>query len=407
MDESVHAGNDLGESAERHYAHDGDVSHVAFLELFVEDVPGVGRLGLVAERDAFSFAVDLLDGDFDFVADLEHVGGVAGHAPENFGNVDHTVGGAEVDEHAEIGDGTHGAFEFLADFYGRIEIVEALFALDAGGGADGADGSLARFVVFKDLDRYLFALERFEIGAFAAALSGGHEHPYAADVHNDAGVDDFFDGTREDTAFGGRLSHFFGVSCLVEALLGKEHGAFDVGEFGTDDIYGIAHVERTHIDIVICRDLIIRKNARMLGPQVDLDLRRGDGKDCPCNPFSSCEGLERLVQKFLKAEFFVSDVCHGFVYLLYYNAWRRRAGNYYDSVCLFDDAAVFLQVVRRLGCDGPGTRPAAYRKQLCSVGALRTAHDADQVGAGSQFIRGFLPRFRDIAYCIKNIRVCI
>ena len=71
VDEAVNARDDLSESAEGHELDDLDLGNVADLELVVEQGPGVGRFGLVAEGDLALFGIESDDVDVDLVADLD------------------------------------------------------------------------------------------------------------------------------------------------------------------------------------------------------------------------------------------------------------------------------------------------------------------------------------------------
>ena len=95
-------GNEIGD-----LALDVGANGEALLDL----VPRI-LLGLLeAEGDALLLLVDIEDLDFEFLADLEQLAGVAEAAPGHIGDMEEAVHAIEVDECAEIGEVLDGARE--------------------------------------------------------------------------------------------------------------------------------------------------------------------------------------------------------------------------------------------------------------------------------------------------------
>ena len=76
--------------------------------------------------------VDLLDLDFDLLADLQHFAGVVDAVPAHLADVDQAIDAAQIDERAEIVQLADGAFADLArrQLGEQLRLVLGRFALD-------------------------------------------------------------------------------------------------------------------------------------------------------------------------------------------------------------------------------------------------------------------------------------
>ena len=75
---------------------------------------GSGCSALQAQGNALLLAVNVHDEDIDLVANLQHIAGMRHRLPRQLGQVDQTIGAAQVDKGAEIGQATDPAVAYIA-----------------------------------------------------------------------------------------------------------------------------------------------------------------------------------------------------------------------------------------------------------------------------------------------------
>ena len=151
VDQTVRAGDDLGESAEGHHADDSAGNHVADVVLVDEQVPGIGLLGLVSERNALFLTVEALDIHSDGVAHGNNLGGVVDPLPGQLRGMYHTVNATQIDKRAVAGEGLHHAGVLLAflDVIPNLGFIcLALLVLDH---TDGSNSAMTLLVEINDL----------------------------------------------------------------------------------------------------------------------------------------------------------------------------------------------------------------------------------------------------------------
>ena len=151
VDKSVSTGNHLGKSAERHERYDLHAGGIAYGILLAEDVPGIGVLGLVAERNSALFAVKRLDINLDNIANIYNLGRMTDASPGKLAGMYHTVNTAQIHESAVIGKALNGALVYLTDLNLCPERLFLRLALLSQYGSDGSKRSLALFLDLDDL----------------------------------------------------------------------------------------------------------------------------------------------------------------------------------------------------------------------------------------------------------------
>src|SRR5207244_11985369 len=108
------AGLGLGEGAKRCQLCDPGGHILADLEALRYLRPRLTAEPLQAQCDLLALAVDAEDQDFDLVAHLHDLAGVADGRPRQLGEMDQTIGTAEIDEGAKVGNAADPARPDLA-----------------------------------------------------------------------------------------------------------------------------------------------------------------------------------------------------------------------------------------------------------------------------------------------------
>ena len=261
VDQTVDAVFDLDEGAEV-----GEVADAAFDDgtdgvLVLELLPGIVLELLHAERDAAVVGVDREDDGVDFVAGLDHLGGVLHPlGPGHFGDVDEAFDALlELDERAVVGDREDAAADLGAD---RVAL-------------DGVEPGVRRELLEAERDALLFLVELEDldldlvanvdevagVGETAPAHVGDVEQAVeAAHVDECAVVGEVLDDAGEDAALfeGGEGDRLLGVLLFLEDLLA-----------GDDDVAALL-VELDDADFDLGADVAVE-----VADGANLDLRAG------------------------------------------------------------------------------------------------------------------------------------
>ena len=281
MDQAVHAGNDLSESAEGHQLDDADVGNVADLVGVHEHIPGVLGAILDAEGDLALLGVEGDDVHVEVIADGDDLGRVLDAAPAQLGDVNHAVHAADVDEHAVRGHGLDNAVIVLADLDAFPDGGLSSLTLLVQHGLDGADDAAAGTVDLGHAELDLLLDHLAKVGVLGhTALRSGHEDAHALDRDDDAALVHFgHDAFEDGLVLNGSLDVLPELD-RVETFLGEGGVAFHVVDADDisfdlvadlDDILGL--------DIGVVAQLGNRDVTRLLAADVDLNFGRADGRD--------------------------------------------------------------------------------------------------------------------------------
>ena len=191
MDEAVDARGEFDEGAEI-----GEAGHfadelLAGLELFGSDGPGIRLHLLQAEGHLAGVGVQLENFDFEFVANVDHVGGLANAMPAHVGNVQEAIDAIEIEEGAKVGDATDAPFDDIAFFEGEEAFFLLLGALFFENHAAIDDDVFLLHIDGEDADFDVLADELLKFKRIARAGAGGRHEGPAADVDANAAFDGF------------------------------------------------------------------------------------------------------------------------------------------------------------------------------------------------------------------------
>ena len=312
MDETVNTGDDLCKCAEGHELYDldlcGGADFVSGSELDPRILCGI----LVAEGDLALFLVKADDVYIDLVADGEHLCRVLDAVPAHFGNVDHAVDAADVDECTVAGHGLHDTVVLCPDFDLVPNCLGTLTAFLLHNGTDGADNTLAGTVELGDLDTNLLLEELSHVGFLGqTALGCGNEYTNALYRDDNAALVDLGDGAFENAAVFGSFLNVSPALCSVKTLLGEHYGAFNVVHTDNDCLDGV-----TDFDSVFDLDAVIGKfrggnEAGILGADVNTDFGVGYGNDGAGYLISIIYSFDAFLQHFVKG--FLLYIYCGFI----------------------------------------------------------------------------------------------
>ena len=272
MDQAVHAVNDLRKRAVGLEPDDLDRCHVANGVLRFENVPGIVRLGLIAERNTLLFGVVALHKYRDLIPNRNDLGRVADVLPGKLRDMNHAVHArTEIHKRAVRREIADGALVGLSDLDPRPEFRfhRALFlALYL---TDGTDRFLALLLDFDDAETNRGADQFIQIAVFRnARLRRGNEHAARIGVNHDAAFHRFGDLAFQHGLFLASRNDVLPVSVGVNALFGKLRNALDVAD--TDD-------ER--FDLVTLFESFGQLQRRIVGNLIRFDV--------PCNAGSQVE----------------------------------------------------------------------------------------------------------------------
>ena len=315
VDQAVDARDDLGKGAEGGDGHDLDGNDVADLVHRLDLLPGV-VLGLfVDEGNAVVFAVDILDGDFDGIADGNDLGGVLDPQPGQIGKTDAAIHAAQINKRAEIGKALDLAGVDLADLDLFPELLGLLLAGFAGHDADRADGTAALTVGLQDLEADFLAQQGVQVAvAGNAGLAGGDKYLDAIGEDQNAALDDFGDDAGEDFAGFAGVHDLLKAGSGIQTGLGEHGGAFHIVDADDHQLQLVADLDDIlRLGAGVAGQLIQRYITGVLGAGVNRNFRRLDA----CNngryllPIMYTFGV--LIEQLPKVHFFsvVFQYAHG------------------------------------------------------------------------------------------------
>ncbi len=166
-------------------------------------LPRIRAQLLEAERDTRTFAVELQDADFHFLADGDHFGRMLDALPGHVGDVQQAIDAAEIDEGAIVGevlDRTLHHRTFLQVVHERAALGGEFLFHDR---APRNDHVVALLVELDDLE-----LERlaFEVGGIAYRAHihqrAGQERAHVLELHREATLHAAGDDADDDFGFG-------------------------------------------------------------------------------------------------------------------------------------------------------------------------------------------------------------
>ena len=281
VDKSVDLGNDLSECSEGSDAYYGNVCNVADSELIVEDLPGVGVLGLAAERDALLFNVERLNEYFDRIANLNYLRGILDSRPGELGNVNHTVNSAEIYEYAVSSYGLNGAAELLADLHLGPELLEHSLALAAKDSTDRSDSAVLLIVYFDNDEILNGSDEGVQISRCGnTGLGCGNEYLSGTYGSDNAALGYLGDLAFDGGAFLGSSLDLLPISDAVDAASGESDNAFNVAYSYDESLDLVSYVvQGTYVGVRVCSDFVNRKDTGSLAGKVNMDLGVRNGCD--------------------------------------------------------------------------------------------------------------------------------
>ena len=246
MDQTIDAGNDVGESAECGQTDNLSLNNGADRIISLEDDPRIVLGLLVAQRNLFGLGIDVLNVNFNGIADIDDLARMLDAQPGELGNVDHAGYAAEIDECAVGSQGADNAGINLTDLAVLPELCTLRGKLVAENALDGTD-DLSSSAALGQLDQtelYFLTLEILKVSV-ALQSSLGRGNKYADIVRNDdnAAGDDLGHDTGEDRLLVVGLLQLFKALLGVDSALREHDGTFDVICFHNQQFYTIADLD--------------------------------------------------------------------------------------------------------------------------------------------------------------------
>ena len=303
MEQSVHAREQLDESAE--VCHTGDTAgdDRADTELVLSLDPGILLRELAGEGNLL--AADVLDEDSDFITDMENLLGILHAAPAHLGDVEQAVSAAEIDESTEICDVLHDTVDNITRLdAGKESLGSSLLALDEELAAVADDPSSAGIELGDDeLDLLIGILA--EILLIGIRNKAGRDED-AGVFHGDseAALEDLGNLGSED--FSVVESLFKSLVALLgsETLVGEDGLAFSVVDLQHLDLKLVADVEHGGHILAIVAVLFPCEHAVTLAADVEVGDLRLEGDNRTFYDLSIPDSFEALIEHLLKAYFF-------------------------------------------------------------------------------------------------------
>ena len=410
VDQAVDAGDDFSESTEVHELDHLNGSNVAHVVLLTKDGPGVVLSGLVTQGDLLLFGIVGDDENVNLVAHSNNVSGALDVVPAQFGNMDHAVHTADINESTVGSQALDSAFVLLTDFDFTPDLFLSSLAGLVGHGLDGADHTTAGTVDFQDLHLLGGLHQLTKLAASGDAGGGsGDEDTDALVVSDNAALVFFSDEGFDDGLFFADGFDVIPDLAGVQTLLGQHDGAFHVVDADNSNFHFVADLQDFFgLDGGISGKLIHRDVAGVLGTQIHLDLGGADGRNDTGNLISIIQSLDGLLEKLSKillsnsfnSDFFV----HSGVDLLYYPRRRRCACRDADGSCSGKQGQV--QIFGTVHQKNLLTALTANSGEFSGIGTFSVSDDHHGVTVLCQFHGFILPFFRSLAYCIKDFAVC-
>src|SRR4029077_10933317 len=164
--------------------HDG-----AGREALLDVIPGVLAQLAEAEGDPRCLRIQLDDLDLYVLSHLEHIANVGDAVPGELGDMDQTVGGAQVDERAIGRQSGHLALDLVADLQLFEESAALARAVRVQGRLLADDQAVALAIDLEDLHADTLADQLLEIRAIGAGDLGGRQKAaQAQDVDDQAAL---------------------------------------------------------------------------------------------------------------------------------------------------------------------------------------------------------------------------
>ena len=369
MDEAIHTGQHLGESAKGHELHDLDGGDIALLELGGELEPRIVLRLTQAEGNFLLFGVKVDNVDLDLVADLQYVSRGADAAPADLGDMDHAVHAANIDERAIGGQALDSAGVFLADLDLAPDLLGVLLALTVEDGADGADHALTTTVDLGDLEA-LGRADKLGHGNITAkaGLGRGDEHADAVHGHHNAALIFLRNLTLDNGALlAGGFDVVPATGC-IKTTLGELRRSFhivDANDGRRDLVADLDQIVDVDTGLVV-GEFRHGDIAGMLGGKVESDLGGRDRRNDAGHGVAVADRFDGILKKLVKALFRI--VRHG----------RFRNGLRNSLFFLLHDFGLFGHLVyyllnnpRRRGSSGGDTdRLAAVKPRRVELIAV-------------------------------------
>ena len=249
VDQTVKAGFQFDERAERHDADDTALDHSAGGVLLDRRLPRMRLRLLVTEADALLLAVKRQNDDFDFVAGLDNIGGMLHAAPGQIVDVDQTVNAADIDERAEVGQALHGALNAHADFQLLPNMLLGFLGLGLEDFLAGSDDAALGAIELDDLQlEFLTDIGLHVLNIAHGKMRSGDERADAVGVGDQAALDDFLDGGGDQTTLFVGVDDVAPVLLGVDVLLGKNDIALAVVDFNDFDFDLVADFQKRRRD---------------------------------------------------------------------------------------------------------------------------------------------------------------
>ena len=408
MDEAVDAGDNVGECAERGHADDGGVDNVADFIGLGENDPGVVFVFLVTKRDAL--VLEGFDVNFDRVADVQNFRRMLDALPGEFGDVDHAVDAADVDESAIGSEGFDDAGEGLTFFSSLPELLAGRFALFLENVSDGTNSTFSRLGKLDDLETDAGVAQVFEglASAGSGKRTGDEDAGTLIGGGDDAALVDVGDGTFDDGTFlSSRFQLAPGIGA-VETFLGQHDGAFGVVGLHDDTVDGVAHFDVGRgVNSRVIAVFVILDITGLFSADVDLDLRRGDADNSAFDAAVGGHVAEALFEHRFKIFVFFGHgfyfFGHGLKYLLYCRRRRRRSCSDTNGVGSLKERRVELgRVLNEHSL-------TVFLTNVVQFDSVRTVPATDNYHSVYLFRKYFsfmLAFFGSFTYCTKNRIVC-
>ncbi len=408
MDEAIDAGDDVGEGTERGHTDDGGVDNVADFISLGKDDPGVVLVFLVAKRDALVF--EGLDVNFDSVADVQNFRRMLDALPGEFGDVDHAVDAADVDESTIGSEGFDDAGEGLTFFRSLPELLAGRLALFLENVSDGTNSTFSRLGKLDDLETNAGVAQVFEglASAGSGKRTGDEDAGTLIGGGDDAALVDVGDGTFDDgTLFSSSLQLAPGVGA-VETFLGQHDGAFGVVGLHDDAVDGVANFDVGRgVNSRVIAVLVVLNVTGLFSADVDLDLGSGDTNNSAFDAAVGGHVAEALFEHRFKIFVFFGHgfyfFGHGLKYLLYCCRRCRRSCSDTNGVSSLKKRRIEL---RRILNEQSLTVFPANIVEFDSVGTVPATDNYHSVYLFGKYFSFMLAFFGSFTYCTKNGSVC-
>ena len=322
MNQTVNTVDDFCECTKGHQLHDFNGSNIADLISIGEHFPGICIRIFVSERDSSLFLIESENINIHFIADVQYFGRLLYALPAEFGNMNHAVDAADIDECTVRSHALDSAVIFLTFFNVVPDCFSSSFALALQYSANGTDNTFAALVYFRDNETYGGTDHSAQI-CFSGltGLRCRYEYPCTLDVNNDTALVNF--GYIAFYDFTGFLSGLDNSPALggIQTTFGQGYGSFYVINTCNDCFNGIANFDNIVDVVAVVGKFRCRNKSGILDAKININIHRSNGSNYARYQVAVANGLEGLFQHFIEGKFLLAcrlfhNLCCGFFHSL-------------------------------------------------------------------------------------------